>query len=667
MRPAVPVLPNLMDNICMCGIFGRFQAKGNPLNAVLACVQTDTLRHRGPDSAGYLGLSSATGNHVLAHERQAFEAALASRGSGWDIFLGHRRLAVLDLSPQAAQPMGDAEGRYWLTFNGEIYNFLEIRRELERGGVRFRTAHSDTEVLLMAFVQWGPECLERLRGMFAFGIVDVREKRLFLARDRLGKKPLYYRAAQTEFQFASELKAITADPATPREIDPVALSQYLVYGYVPAPRTIYRGIAKLPAGHSAWMDLARPWEIRVRRYWEVPETPDTSGKNDWFEEFDAELAEAVRLRLISDVPLGAFASGGLDSTLVIRHMHRVCRESVRTFAIGFAQGDVNELPYARQVSRRYHTDHAEEIVRPDALALLPRLVRHFDEPFGDSSAIPTWVVSQAARRHVTVALSGDGGDELFAGYTRYRHACTLQQWLDRIPRSFRRPMLAVLKEIWPHSWKGKALLQRRSLRSGDIYRSIMARDANLALLHPEIRGAAGGLSEVHAFFDKYWRRNCQPLVRRMQYTDLHTYLPDDILVKADRASMAASLELRCPLLDHRVVELAARMPLDLKYRRATQKYLIKQMLLPDLGPAFVHRKKNGFQSPLRPWFQGDLSHCVQARLLAVPNPLAGLCDEAAVRTLVQRFFSGQWDLSEDVWRLLVLAEWRQEVHGKRER
>jgi asparagine synthase (glutamine-hydrolysing) len=646
----------------MCGIFGRVQLNGFTDGGALACRQTDTMRHRGPDGAGYLGIDLSTGAHVSSCRPHEFEAAQENLSPCWDVFLGHRRLAVLDLSPQAAQPMGDAQGRHWLTFNGEIYNFLEIKRDLASLGVRFHT-RSDTEVLLLALSQWGPECLARLRGMFAFGVVDVRERTLFLARDALGKKPLYYRAADTGFQFASELKAIIADPATPREIDSLALSQYLAYGYIPSPRTIYRDIAKLPPGHCASIHLDKPWEIKVQRWWEVPTVSDFSGK-DWFEEFDAEFTEAVRLRLISDVPLGAFASGGLDSTLVIRHMQRISGKPVKTFAIGFAQGGVNELPYARQVSRQFHTDHTEEVVRPDALTLLPRLVRHFDEPFGDSSAIPTWIVSEAARRHVTVALTGDGGDELFAGYRRYHNAYRLQRALDAIPQSLQPGLLTALAKIWPHSLKGKTFWNRAALHSGNVYKAIVSRETNLALLHQDRRYSLAKSPEVHAFFDDCWRHDFQHPVSRMQFIDLNTYLPEDILVKADRASMAASLELRCPFLDRRVVELAARMPLKLKYRGGDQKYLIKQMLLPELGTKFVYRKKNGFQSPLRSWFLGFLSRFVRERLLATSSSLAGLCDEAEVRTLVSRFFAGQRDLSEDVWRLLVLAVWRREVHDR---
>ncbi len=649
----------------MCGIFGRLCVLGDPLNETLCCDQTDTMRHRGPDGAGYLKLDSVTGNHHWTPNPFCGEKYRDGSDRGWDVFLGHRRLAILDLSPQAAQPMGDPEGRYWLTFNGEIYNFQEIKRELASSGVAFRTDHSDTEVLLMAYIRWGADCLARLRGMFAFGLVDVRQKRLFLARDRLGKKPLYYRATPGGFQFASELKAIMADPSVPREIDPVALGQYLTYGYVPAPRTIYRDIAKLLPGHYAWVDLTRPNEIALQRYWQVPQASDVVESHDWVEEFNAELSEAVRLRMISDVPLGAFASGGLDSTLVIRQMQRVSRDPVKTFAIGFAQGGVNELPYARQVARRYGTEHVEEIVSPAALSLLPRLVRHFDEPFGDSSAIPTLVVSEAARGHVTVALSGDGGDELFAGYTRYHNALRLKRLLSPVPQSLQSSLLAALEKVWPSSWRGKGLLNRAGMRSGNIYRAIMGRDANLALIHPDLYNQGRDSAELHGFFEETWRRAPQPLVSRMQFTDLHTYLPEDILVKADRASMAASLELRCPLLDHRVVELAASMPLHLKYRHGDQKFLVKQLLLPELGHAFAYRKKNGFQSPVKFWFQGELKQFVKERLFAAPNPLDGLCHMPAVKVMAAKFFAGQTDLSEDLWRLLVLAEWRQQVDQRR--
>lgn len=645
----------------MCGIFGRLNLPvGGPLSPELCRRQTDSLRHRGPDAGGYLMASSLSGACSLSREGE-LHAVAWTQAAGWDLFLGHRRLAILDLSQAAAQPMQAVQGRYWITFNGEIYNFQEIRRELTGLGAAFRTSHSDTEVLLLAFIHWGEACLARLRGMFAFGVLDLQGRRLFLARDRLGKKPLYYRAAPEGFQFASELKAIVADPAVPREIDPVALGQYLLYGYVPAPRTIYRGIAKLPPAHYAWVDLERPHDIHPRRYWDLQWGEATDAGTDWREEFAAELAEAVRLRLVSDVPLGAFSSGGLDSTLVVREMQQASAGPVKTFAIGFPEVEASELPWAGMVARRYRTDHTEEVVRPDALDLLPHLVHHFDEPFGDSSAIPTWIVSHLARRRVTVALSGDGGDEIMAGYRRYFNAQRLEHLFGPLPAGLKRPLFHLLALVWPAALRGKGFW-RRAAAGDNLYQAMMAREGNLALLHPELGSAAVAPSDLHAHFRAPWERGPADLVSRLQYVDLHTYLPEDILVKADRASMAASLELRCPLLDHRLVELAARLPRSAKFAGQEQKVLIRELLTADLGPGFVNRPKNGFQMPLKHWFNGNLREILQDRLLSPENPLFQLCQRPGVARLAHRFIRGQRDLSEDLWRLLVLGEWCRQVY-----
>ena len=646
----------------MCGIFGIVTG-GRPLDLELCRQQTDSLIHRGPDSAGYFGACSRTGKYSLALQPLRPEAG--SSGN-WDIFMGHRRLAILDLSPQAAQPMTDPTGRYWIVFNGEIYNFAEIRRNLETRGVAFRTDHSDTEVLLMAYVHWGERCLTRLRGMFAFAILDLKDKTLFLARDRLGKKPLYYSTGSRGLVFASELKAILADPQVPRQLDPAALGQYLAYGYIPSPGTIYRGINKLPPAHFAWASLETPQHLNLERYWDLPDPDPAPSSKDWQEEFEEVLADAVRLRMISDVPLGAFASGGLDSTLIVRQMRQLTSGPLRTFAIGFPEAEVSELPWARMVARQYHTEHHEEIVCPDALALLPRLAHYFDEPFGDSSALPTLAVSEMARSQVTVALSGDGGDELIAGYRRYRYAHQLHQLLAPLPRSLRTLALQTLGRLWPQSWRGKGIVSRVGQSPKNPYRAIMSRDLNLGLLHPDFRREVGANGKVHGFFEHYWQCGPEDYLSRLQYVDFHTYLPDDILVKADRASMAVALELRCPLLDHKVVELAARMPGNLKYQGGEQKALIKRILLPDLGPGFVNRPKSGFQMPLSTWFKGDLGRVVTERLLDQSGPLADLCDFPAVAALANNFLKGRQDLSEDLWRLLVLSEWVTQVHTRKE-
>lgn len=643
----------------MCGIFGRLNApEAGPVPWDLCRRQTDILRHRGPDAGGYLLADSRNG---ALHLRREGDGAPPPPGEG-DLFLGHRRLAVLDLSEAAAQPMAAARERYWITFNGEIYNYWSLRQELARQGVDFRTANSDTEVLLWAFVHWGEDCLARLRGMFAFAVLDLKERRLFLARDRLGKKPLYYRATPAGLQFASELKALLADPAVPRDLDPVALGQYLLYGYIPSPRTIFQGIAKLPPAHLAWVDLNRPGEVRLKRYWHPAAAEPPASPGAWREEFEAELAEAVRLRLVSDVPLGAFSSGGLDSTLVVREMARLGNGSLKTFAIGFPEAEASELPWARQVAARYRTQHTEEVVAPDALALLPEVVRQFDEPFADSSALPTWIVSRVARRQVTVALSGDGGDEILAGYRRYHHAHRLEHLLGPLPAPLRRPLCSLLAAAWPARLRGKSFWERAAA-ADTLYRAIVSRETNLTLLRPEIRPGPEAAPELHAHFTAAWEAAPRDFLARLQYVDLLTYLPEDILVKADQASMAASLELRCPLLDHRLVELALRLPRDLKYNGREQKVLLKELLAADLGPEFVHRPKNGFQMPLRRWFRGDVRALLQERLLSPANPLFSLCQREAVTGLVGRFLKGQNDLSEDIWRLLVLGEWCRQVQG----
>ncbi|MCL6621915.1 MAG: asparagine synthase (glutamine-hydrolyzing) [Syntrophobacterales bacterium] len=644
----------------MCGIFGRVNLPGaGPVSFGLCRRQTDTLRHRGPDAGGYLLACSASGAVCLRRDGDGLPEPPAGP---WDLFLGHRRLAVLDLSEAAAQPMA-AQGRYWISFNGEIYNYQELRRQLAAEGVTFRTANSDTEVLLWAFVRWGEECLRHLRGMFAFAILDLKARRLFLARDRLGKKPLYYYASPAGFQFASELKALLADPEVPRELDPVALSQYLLYGYIPSPRTIFRGLAKLPPAHLAWVELDRPGELRLRRYWQpVAAGPEGSWK-DWQEEFEAELTAAVRLRLVSDVPLGAFSSGGLDSTLVVRQMHRLGAGPLRTFAIGFPEAEASELPWARQVATRYRTEHTEEVVSPDALALLPEVVRQFDEPFADSSALPTLIVSRLARRQVTVALSGDGGDEILAGYRRYHHAARLEHLWGPVPEGLRRPLFGLLALAWPARMRGKSFWQRAAA-GGHLYRAIVSRDQALGLVRPELRPAPGDQDLLHAHFTAAWEEGPRDFLTRLQYVDLLTYLPEDILVKADRASMAASLELRCPLLDHRLVELALGLPQALKYDGRRQKVLLRHLLAADLGPGFVERPKNGFQMPLRRWLKGDVAAILTARLLPKEAPLYRLCQPEAVAALLRRFLGGQQDLSEDLWRLLVLDEWcRQSLGG----
>lgn len=640
-----------------CGIFGRIQPRERAIDVSLFARQLRTMVHRGPDGYGVMLANSTTGR-----TRRGYNRLPEANGDRFEVGLGHHRLSIIDLSEAAAQPMTDHAGQSWITFNGEVYNFEDLRRELLTRGHTFKTDHSDTEVLLHAFKEWGEQCVHRLRGMYAFGIVDLRSRRLFLARDRIGKKPLYYRAAPEGFQFASELKAILADPHVPRRLDPVALAQYLVYGYIPAPRTIYQGMCKLPPAHFAWVDLDSPEKIHVQEYWTLRYQPEEGWKiEDWMGEFDAEFTEAVRLRMISDVPLGALLSGGIDSTAVVRAMTRLSNRPVKTFSIGFEEEDYSELKWAREVAKRYRTEHHEEIVRPDGVTLLPMLAAQYDEPFADSSAVPTYYVCRMARRHVTVVLTGDGGDELFAGYNRYQYFQKRSR-LDWIPHLVRRSLFGTPAFLWPKNISGKRLLTDLSNDPYRRYLDRMGKSAALKFLIPELRDTVLREGDLHGFFARTWKDGPQDAVSRLQYVDTKTYLPEDILVKVDRASMLNSLEARCPLLDHKVVELAARIPMQFKYNDHERKYLLRQLLLPDLGQPFLSRRKKGFSIPLNRWFQRELAGYVREHLLFANGNLPDEIDRKEVNRLVHSYQQENRDLSYHLWSLLMLKAWN-EVHG----
>jgi asparagine synthase (glutamine-hydrolysing) len=643
----------------MCGIFGSITT-GRTVEIPLALRQLNTMIHRGPDGYGLLVASMRTGRHVVAYNRVPQPGPDA-----FDVALGHRRLAILDLSPAAAQPMSDADGRFWITFNGEIYNWAELRRELMARGHDFRTDHSDTETLLLAFKEWGEDCLSRVRGMFAVAIVDLQAPSLFLARDRLGKKPLYYRVGPDGLVFASELKAIVADPRVQRRIDPIALAQYLMYNCVPAPRTIYEGIAKLPAAHYARVDLARPGRVQVREYWALSYQP-TEGRTleAWIEEFEAEFAEAVRLRMISDVPLGALLSGGIDSSVVVRAMARLGTAPIKTFSVGFNEAPHSELAWARTVAEKYGTDHYEEIVDPNGVKLLPMLAAQYDEPFGDDSALPTHCISEIARRHVTVVLSGDGGDELFAGYNRYDRSRALAR-IDVVPLALRRLVFGTVARLWPEALVGKGSLALLSQDPYHRYRDMRGKPEGLQFLTADIRRAILGNAEPHAFFARAWARAPHSPPGRWQYVDTVTYLPDDVLAKLDRAAMLNSLEARCPLLDHRVVELAARIPSSFKYRDHEKKLLLKRLLEPDLGAAFVSRKKTGFGVPMDRWFRGDLAGYVSEALLDDEATFPEGIDRRAIARFVRAYRHGNRDLGRYLWNLLMLDAWWG-VYGRSE-
>lgn len=617
----------------MCGLAGVVRAAGEPVERELVETMTGHLRHRGPDADGFL----VEGN----------------------VGLGHRRLSILDRREAANQPMADETGRVWVIYNGEIYNFQALTRQLEAAGHRF-TTRSDTEVLVHGWQEWGEGLVDRLRGMFVFALWDRTRGELFLARDRVGKKPLFYAAAREGFAFASEIKALLPVPWVSREIDLAAVGEFVTYGSTAGPRTIYREIRKLEPGSTltvATGDAGQ--EPRTERYWRLPAGPDPSLSEEAFlEELDRTLSEAVRLRLVSDVPLGAFLSGGIDSSLVVSYMQEHSPRPVRTFAIGFDEAPWDESTHARAVAEHLGTEHHEERVTPDAVRILPELVAAYDEPFADPSAIPTFYLSRMTRRHVTVALSGDGGDELFLGYRRYRETL----WLDRLGHwatPVGRAAARGLSRLLPvDSWTGRGL-DRLSRRGADLYHHALGASRGFSeLMTPEVAEAFGPPAAQRAVAD-FARHPELALLERLRATDLDNYLPDQILVKVDRASMAHSLEVRCPLLDQEVAELAARMPAARQVSLLGEKLLLRRLAYRRLPRQLLERPKQGFAVPLGRWLRGELAPLVEAALADVASPTWRYLDRGTVRRRFRRHRAGRADNAKELWRVLVFWTWAQ--------
>jgi asparagine synthase (glutamine-hydrolysing) len=608
----------------MCGIAGIVNMDGRPVARAELAAMTDALAHRGPDGDG-LHLDGPVG-------------------------LGQRRLAIIDLVG-GIQPMANEDDSVWVSFNGEIYNYKELHRDLESRGHRFRSC-SDTEVIVHAYEEWGARCVEHFRGMFAFAIHDRRRGEVFVARDRLGIKPLVYSRQANRIAFASELQSLETLPGLPLRLNLAAVDAYLHLGYIPAPATIYHDVYKLPPGHT--MTLG-PDGIKdgPRRYWDVAFEPEENrSEQQWLEELDATIRESVRLRLRSDVPFGAFLSGGVDSSLVVGYMAELLGEPVRTFSIGFEEADHSELDYARIAAKRCRTQHHEQVLRPDALKILPALVKHYGEPFGDSSAIPTYYVSQLARQHVKMVLSGDGGDENFAGYFQHLHASGYR-------RPVRRSFKAVLRDTAVKAAQCVGLMP--CLTPLDQWGNIVA-----LVSAPERRHfwkASGRVTPLAAELrTTYSADRTLDLCSWFQYFDIKNYLPYDILTKVDIASMYHGLEARVPLLDHHVVELAARIPVSFKVRRESEnafegKYILKKLAERLYDREFLTRPKKGFAIPLQSWLgaypQGELRERLfdgQGRLVEL---LQRPCLEEATTWARQPHALHATRL----WLLLFLAEW----------
>jgi asparagine synthase (glutamine-hydrolysing) len=636
----------------MCGIAGIIDVN-NRVDRDILLRMTNIMQHRGPDGEGFY-IDTLVG-------------------------LGHRRLSIIDLEG-GSQPMSNEDGSVWITYNGEIYNFPILQKGLSQRGHRFRT-RSDTEVIIHAYEEYGTDCLRHLRGMFAFAIWDAKKSQLFLARDRLGKKPLYYYFNNERFVFTSEIKAILQDQGIPRAIDLTALKDYFTYGYIPFPKTIFKDIYKLPPAHfmvvsllDARVTTVKPIKqakltIKIDQYWDIKYEPDYSlSERQWIEALLEKLKEAVKIRLISDVPLGVFLSGGLDSSTVVALMSMVQDMPVKTFSIGFKEEDFSELRYARTVAERFGTKHHEMIVEPDAIEILPRLAWQFDEPFADSSAIPTYYVSKIARENVTVILSGDGGDETFAGYNRYASAFWFYNYARFIPRSFRRLIFGGISSLMPCGMRGKGFLRHLALNPFEYYKGMISQDDMQyldKLFSGDIKKEIIKLNQsneflydngdfLNQFFNRYQDAD---FLTRIQYLETKTYLPEDILTKVDRASMLCSLETRAPLLDHELLEFVARIPSTYKIRGGEKKYILKKAMSTLLPEEILRRDKMGFCTPLRHWFKKDLTGYAREILLDRRFKERGFFNIKHIESLINNHRLRHRDLSQHIWQLLFFEHW----------
>jgi asparagine synthase (glutamine-hydrolysing) len=610
---------------------------------------------------GIAGILNLGDRPFVFHELKAMCTALAHRGPddegfylGDGIGLGMRRLSIIDLD-SGRQPIGNEDGSVWVVFNGEIYNYRELRDELARRGHSFTTS-TDTETIVHLYEELGPRCVERLRGMFAFALWDDARRRLLLARDRLGIKPLYYAVHGGRLVFASELKAILALDDIEPALSWPALSHFLTFGTTPRADSIVAGVHKLEPGHL--LEISPGGAPRVRRYWDVHFEPDRSRREAYFvDRLEELLEESVRLHMVSDVPVGAFLSGGMDSSSVVAFMSRLTAEPIRTFSIGFTDPAYNELPYARLAAQAFGTKHHELVVEPDVLGMLEDLARCLDEPFSDSSAIPTYLVSKLAAESVKVVLSGDGGDELFAGYDKY--AVEGRERRYRFLPSPARALMAGVAQRMPERLRGRNTLRHLSLPDGDRYLDANTLFGSAQLARLLSADALRQVSPHDAWaVNRRWLRNGDThWLSALQYSDLQTYLPLDILTKVDRMSMAHSLEARVPFLDHPLVEFAATIPPELQRRDGRGKYLFRRAMRRVLPEAILTRPKRGFAIPLGRWFRGRFTDFVRDLLLSERARQRGIFDRAQVARLVEQPERGQGDLDIPLWTLMSFELW----------
>ncbi len=621
----------------MCGLTGIFEyRRPTEISKDQVHRMNETIVHRGPDDEGVL--------------------------VGPGIGLGFRRLSIIDVAG-GHQPISNEDGSIWVMLNGEIYNYPELRKELLERGHMLAT-RSDTETIVHLYEEYGESCFSRLRGMFAIVIWDAKKRKLLLARDRVGKKPLFYAADQQRIIFGSELKALLASDDFSREMDLHALSDYFSFGYIPAPKTIYQAARKVLPGH--YVVVSDDGTLQERSYWKLTfgET-EYRTENEWCERIREQLSDAIRVRLMSDVPLGAFLSGGVDSSAIVAGMAGLMSQAVTTCSIGFDDAEFDESKYARQVATQFHTDHHDQVVRPEALAIVDKLTWHYDEPFADSSAIPTYCVSRIARQKVTVALGGDGGDENFAGYRRYVFDQAENNLRAFVPASVRSIVFGPLGRCYPAlAWaprifRAKATFQSLSRNPLEGYFnsiSVFRCEEKQKLFTEDFRRQLKEYDSIEVLRHHYERAGTNDPLSRIQYVDIKTYLPDDILAKVDRASMAVSLEVRAPLLDHRFMEMLARIPSSLKLRGRKGKYIFKKAMEPVLSPDTLHRPKQGFAVPLARWFREDLKEMARQTIFDVQD---GILDLGYLEKLWSEHQRNTFDRSAYLWSVFMFRNWQQ--------
>ncbi len=626
----------------MCGFAGIYRWDGSKVSESQIKRMSDTIAHRGPDDEGF----------YVSSEPQA------------NAGLGFRRLSIIDLSG-GHQPMTTDEGRCRIVFNGEIYNFLELRKDLEKRGRKFQT-NSDTEVILHLYEIYGPDCVKHLRGMFAFAIWDGKNKSIFLARDRIGKKPLFYSLKGKSLIFGSEMKAVLASGEVEKKVRLESIPLYLAYQFIPEPATIFEGIFRLPPAHTLTCDAKG--DVCINQYWTIPRTPKHDmALPDLEKETLSQLREATQIRLVSDVPLGAFLSGGMDSSAVVGLMAEAMKEPVKTFSIGFEEDDFSELKYARMVAEKFKTDHHEFIVKPDTIDILPKLAWHYDQPFADPSALPSYYVAKETRKHVTVALNGDGGDENFGGYLRYQ-ADRMFYGFARAPKILRQSLSSIIKNSLPAFPANRIL--RRIIRAGTLIGSdplefnfklfcYFDQDSLLDIADGPLLEHVKGKNVYNYFSALYADSDSKDFLDQVLACDAHGYLPGCLLVKVDIASMANSLEARSPFLDHKLIEFAAKIPSEHKVKMNGGKWILKQALRGFLPDEVLDRRKMGFGVPIAKWFKGALSGYLKETILSPKARGRGYFKMDRIEKMVREHQSGERDHSYKLWALLMFEVWHQ--------